>query len=147
MEIDETDKAIIQVLQQNARLSYRQVAQRIHVSVATVMKRIQRLEQEKIIKRYCALIDYDKLDYDIHVIIELRVSKGKLFQVEKQIATNPNVYAVYDHTGQFDATILARFKTRRSMDSFLKKIQTYDFVERTETLLVLNTIKEEGIQL
>ena len=70
------------------------------------------------------------------------VSKGKLFEVEKKIATDPSVHAVYDITGHFDVIVIARFKTRKSLDNFIKKIQTYDFVEKTETAIVLNTIKE-----
>ncbi len=80
-------------------------------------------------------------------MIEIRISKGKLFDVEKKIASNPNVFAIYDVTGSFDAVVLARFRTRRQMDNFLKRLQTYEFVERTETKLILNTIKEEFIKV
>ena len=52
------------------------------------------------------------------------------------------MFAIYDITGTFDAVILARFKSTRQMDAFLKKIQSYEFVERTETKLILKTIKE-----
>jgi len=145
--IDELDKKLLNVLQEDARLSYRQIAKRVKVSVATVMHRVKKLEKSGIIKRYSALLDFDKLGYDVQVIIDIRVSEGKLFQVERKIATHPNVYAVYDNTGHFDATIIAKFKNRRSMDNFLKKIQSYEFVERTETKLILNTIKEEGIRV
>ena len=147
MEIDDLDKKIMNALISNSRLSYRNIATMLKVSVATVMHRVDRLKKEKVIKGFTTLIDYDVLDYDIHVVIDVRVAKGKLFQVENKIASNPNVYAVYDTTGHFDATIVARFKNRRSMDAFLKKIQAYDFVERTETKLVLNTIKEEAVKL
>jgi len=147
MELDKLDKQIINTLISNSRLSYRKIAKMLNVSVATVMHRINRLKKEKIIKNFTTFIDYDNLGYDIHVIIDIRVAKGKLFQVENKIANYPNVYAVYDTTGNFDATIIARFKNRRTMDNFLKKIQTYEFVERTETKLVLNTIKEESVKL
>jgi len=147
MELDNLDKQILNTLISNSRLSYRQIAPILKVSVATIMNRINKLQKEGIIKSFTTQIDYDKLDYDIHVIIDIRVAKGKLFQVENKIANHPNVYAVYDTTGHFDATIIAKFKNRRSMDAFLKKIQTYEFVERTETKLVLNTIKEERIIL
>jgi len=77
----------------------------------------------------------------------MRISKGKLFEVEKKIAMHPNVFAVYDITGAFDCQVIAKFKNRRAMDKFLKLIQTYEFVQRTETILVLNTIKEQNIKL
>jgi DNA-binding Lrp family transcriptional regulator len=145
MEIDETDTRIINVLIGDSRLSLREIAKKTNVSVATVMHRIRKLEREKIIKKYTTNIDYEKAGYDIEAIIEIRISKGKLFEVEKKIANNSNVFAIYDITGNFDAVLMTRFKSRRQMDSFLKKIQTYEFIERTETKLVLNTIKEDTV--
>lgn len=145
MQLEETDKKILNILVNNSRLSLRQIAKKANVSVATVMHHLKKLEEEKIINKYTTKIDYEKIGYDVEVMIEIRISKGKLFEVEKKIAVHPNVFAVYDVTGAFDALILARFPSRRKMDNFLKKIQTYDFVERTETRLILNTIKEENI--
>ena len=147
MELEETDRRILNVLTENSRLSLRQIAEKVKVSVATVMHHLDSLEKEGVIRSYTANIDYEKIGYDIEVIIEVRISKGRLLDVEKKIAVHPNVFAVYDVTGAFDAVILARFKTRRQMDNFLKKIQTYEFVERTETKLVLQTIKEENIKV
>ena len=110
------------------------------------MNRVNALNKE-IIKKYTAVLDYEKLGYDAEVIIEVRISKGKLFEVEKEIANHPNVFAVYDVTGDFDAMILARFDSRRKMDAFIKKLQTYDFVERTNTRMILNTIREKQVKV
>src|SRR3989338_7319764 len=125
MEIDKTDVEILRVLEKNARLSLRKIAKKAGVSVATVMHRI------------------NKLGYELEAVISVDVAKGKLFEVERKIATDPSVHAVYDITGHFDVVVVARFKTRKALDNFIKKIQTYDFVEKTETAIVLNTIKED----
>lgn len=146
-DLDKTDKAILNTLLENSRLSYRQIAAKVGVSVATVLNRVKALEDAAIIKNYTAQLDYEKLGFDVEVIIDIRISKGKLYEVEKKILKHPNVFAVYDNTGHFDATILARFPTRRAMDNFLKHIQQFDFVERTETKLILKTMKEEGIRV
>jgi DNA-binding Lrp family transcriptional regulator len=147
LELDKKDTVILGVLDKNARLSLRKIAKKTGLSVATVMNRLKRLEEEGAIRKYSAVLDYDKLGYDMQAMIEIRVSKGKLFQVERKIASHPNVSAVYDVTGSFDAVVLAKFKNRRSMDAFIKKIQTYDFIERTETKIILNTIKEDQIKV
>ena len=143
-KIDELDEKILNLLLEDSRLSYRKIARILKVSPATIMNRINALNKN-IIKKYSALLDYEKLGYEIEVIIELRISKGKLIEVEKKIATHPNVAAVYDITGDYDAVIIAKFKNRKAMDLFLKKIQTYDFVERTFTKFVLHTLKEEPL--
>ena len=131
----------------NSKISLRELATKLKISFVTVMNRIKKLEKEGIIKQYTSKINYDKLGYGVSVLIEIRIAKGKLFELEKKIASSQNVYAVYDTTGEYDATILAKFKTTQQMDKFLKLIQTFDFVERTNTKLILNTIKEEQIKI
>ena len=142
-ELNETDRKILNVLLDNSRLSYREISKKVGVSVVTVMNRVKDLEKRGIIQKYTAKLDYEKLGYDITSIIDIKISKGKLALMEKKIASFENVIACYDVTGDFDAQIIVRFKNRRSLDSFLKKIQTYEFIERTRTNLVLNVVKVE----
>lgn len=138
------DKGILNALLENSRLSYRQIAKQLKISPATVMHHLNKLEESGIIRNYTVNLDYEKLGFDLNVIIDVRVSRGKLFEVEKRIANHSSVQAVYDITGDFDAIIIAKFTSRKNMDAFLKKLQTIEFVERTETKLILNTIKEEN---
>ena len=147
MQLEKTDRNILNVLIENSRLSLRQIAKKTNISVATAMHHINKMEGNGIIHGYSAKLNYEKIGYDIEVVIEIRISKGKLLEMEKKIAVHPNVFAVYDVTGTFDAILMARFPTRRQMDNFLKKIQSYEFVERTETKLILKTIKEENLKV
>lgn len=142
MNISKLDEKILNILLNNSRLSYRQMAKKLKISTTTVMNHIRELEENKVINRYTTDISCYKLGYEFKAIIQMRISKGKLFEVEKQIAKHPNVYAVYDVTGDYDAVLIAQFKTRVALDKFLKQIQTYDFVERTHTSLILNVVKE-----
>ena len=59
MELDETDKKILNVLVNNSRLSFRQIAKKVNVSVATVMHHIHKLEKENVIERYTTKLDYE----------------------------------------------------------------------------------------
>lgn len=145
--LDTTDRRIINLLIDNARLSSRDIARKLAVAPATVIKRMRRLEDEGIITKYTIGVKYSSIGYDMQVIIDLRIAKGRLHEVETKIGSHPNVFAVYDVTGSFDAVVIAKFRTRRELDIFVKKIQTYDFVERTETKLLLSTMKEHMIKL
>lgn len=147
MELSKNEMKILKVLAKNANYSYRQIAKETRLSPSTVMKNVEKLKKEGVVKRQISLIDYEQLGYDVQVIIQLKVSKGKLFEVEGKIASDRHVFAIYDQTGQYDATILARFKTRRELDGFLKKIQTFPFIEDTETSLVLNVMKENPVSV
>ncbi|MBI5148350.1 Lrp/AsnC family transcriptional regulator [Candidatus Pacearchaeota archaeon] len=142
MKIDNTDKKIINALIDNSRLSCREISRKLRLNVVTVLNRMRKLEKEGILKKYTAEVDYKKIGYDIEVAIDIKISKGRLFEVEKKIASHPNVFLVYDLTGESDALIFARFPSTQEMDNFLKDIQKYDFVERTHTRLILNRLKE-----
>jgi DNA-binding Lrp family transcriptional regulator len=143
MHLDETDVKILEVLTADARLSSRQVAKQCDVSIGTVLSRIKKLEGEGIIKGYTALLDQEKLGYELTVVTEITVSKGRLLEMENEIARIPNVCCVYDLTGLADAAIIAKFKNREDLSKFTKHLLSLPFVERTNTHVVLTTIKED----
>jgi len=143
VQLDEVDKAILRELISNARLSFREVARRVGVSTATVVNKVRKMEEEGVIKGYTAIVDVEKLGYDVTALIEVVISKGKVADVEEEIAKMPNVQAVYDVTGQSDAIIVARFKSRAELSKFVKKLLSMEYVERTITHVVLNIKKEE----
>ncbi len=142
MPTDDLDYKLLRELLINARNSSRKLAMAVGKSALTIIKRIEKLESAGIIKGYSAVLDFDKLGYNITAVINLKVAKGKLKEVETRIAKHPNVFSVYDVTGSYDTVVLARFKSVRSLDNFLKLIQTYPFVEGTQTSIALNVIKE-----
>ena len=147
LQLDEIDVKILNVLMEDAKMPLREIGKKLNISFVTVLNRIKRMEQEGVIKGYAAQIDTKKIGFDTCVIIHVIIAKGKMLELEKKIASSRHVASVYDTTGDFDAVIVAKFKSTSSMDSFLKKIQTYEFVERTNTALVLHTLKEGQIVL
>ena len=143
IELDETDVKILKLLLSNSRLSFREIARHLNLSVGTVISRIKSMEKERIVKGYAAIVDHEKLGYELTAVIEITVSKGKLLEVEKEVAKLKNVCAVYDITGLTDALIIAKFRRRQELSEFVKKILAMPFVERTNTHLVLATVKED----
>ncbi len=143
IELDEIDVKILKLLLSNSRLSFREMARHLNLSVGTVISRIKSMENERIIKGYAAIVDHEKLGYELTAVIEITVSKGKLLEVEKEVAKLKNVCAVYDITGLTDALVIAKFRRRQELSEFVKKILAMPFVERTNTHLVLTTVKED----
>jgi len=141
--LDETDVEILKALTLDARLSSRQIAKQCGVSIGTVLSRIKRMENEGIIRGYSALLDHEKLGYELTVVSEITVSKGRLLEVENEIARLPNVCCVYDVTGLIDAVIIAKFKNREELGKFTKRLLAIPYVERTNTHVVLTSIKED----
>ena len=143
VNMDEIDISVLKQLVEDARLSYNELARRIGVAVGTVVSRIHSLERQGVIKGYSAILDPEKMGFDVTAIIEIIISKGKLLEVEEEVAKNPNVYGVYDVTGASDAIVIARFKNRQELSKFIKSLLSSDFVERTLTHVALGTMKED----
>jgi len=144
MNVDEKDLQILKHLLVDARQSARQLSQRLDVSTVTMISRIKKLEEKKIIKGYSARLDHNLLGYDITAVIEIKTNQGKMLEIENVIAKETNVISVYDITGDADTLVIAKFKDRASLSKFVKKISAIPNIENTVTHIVLNTIKEDS---
>ncbi len=145
-EVDELDREIIRELMKNARKSSREIAKNLGISASTLIQRVNRLEKEKVILGYSANIDYSKLGYEFMGIIEITIRKGALLEVQKKISSMPDVAAVYDITGGSDSMVLVKTRSRSELSKLVKAILGIAEVERTNTHVILNVMKEEHRQ-
>jgi DNA-binding Lrp family transcriptional regulator len=141
--IDDLDRKIIRVLNQNARQSFRDVAKEVGTSVTAVINRVKKLEESGFILGYIPLVDPEYFGLNLIAIIALRISKGKLLETQEQIAKNSRAVAVYDITGEWDSLIVGYFKDRQDLNDFIKELLSLENVDRTVTHIVLNVVKEE----
>jgi len=142
MDIDKIDEKILKNLMVDARVSARQLALKLGMSTVTILSRIKKLEKEKIIRGYTALIDHEKLGYDLTAIIEVVANKN-IVDIEEKVSKIENVCAVYDITGSTDTIIIAKFKERSKLSEFVKSLSAMANVDNTITHVVLNTTKED----
>jgi Lrp/AsnC family transcriptional regulator, regulator for asnA, asnC and gidA len=141
--LDELDRSILEELNVDARRSHRAIAHRLRVSPTTVSARVARLEEDGVIRGYIPLLDDEQLGWDLWAAIGIRISKGRLKEVEERLAHDPHAYAIFDVTGEHDALLLGRFRDRRDLDRFVKHALQDPHVERTNTQMVLNRVKED----
>lgn len=141
--LDALDRSLLQELNIDARRSHRELAHRLQISPTTVSSRLARLEHDGIIRGYVPLLDDELLGWELTATIGIRISKGKLREVEERLARDPRAYAIYDVTGDFDALLIGRFRDRRDLDRFVKRALQDPYVERTYTQVVLNRVKED----
>jgi DNA-binding Lrp family transcriptional regulator len=147
MELDETDKQLIEALQEDGRLSMRALADMVGVALGTVSNRLGKLEENGVITGYTVTLDADKVGWEMSVIVGLRIVKGELLPVQRLIANDPRVFAVYDVTGEMDSLVFARVSDRDDLDDFTKTVLSTEGVERSTTMVVLNTVKEQSVKL
>lgn len=143
--IVDLDIEILRKLSEDGRISLRQLGKDLGNSPVTIKNHVEKLEKKGIITNYGAKINFEKIGYDIIALIELTISKGKMLEVEQEIAKNPHIFAIYDVTGEYDALIFARFKNRGDLSKMIKEeLHASPYVERTNTHMVLNVIKENS---
>ena len=145
--LDEIDKKIIKVLQDDARTSLRKISELVKVSLGTVSNRVKRMEANGVIKGYSVILDPDQIGWELNVVIGLRIQKGRLIEIQERIAKDSRVNGVYDVTGDFDSMVIAKAKNRKDLDDLSKNVLSIDGVERSITHLVLNTVKEKTASL
>jgi len=143
MKIEELDRKILNVLNRDARMSFRRIAKELRISPTTLYNKVKKLERSGVLKGYIPLINKESVGYDLMAIISLRVRQEKDIEVQKAIAKFPQVGAVYEVTGDWDLILVCYFKGRDDLTNFLKKELPLSNIERTITHLVLNVIKEE----
>ena len=144
MQLDDTDRRLLAVLLEDARISQRGLAQRIGVAQGTITNRLRRLEELGVIKGYTVLLEPESIGWTMTVITGLRIEKGSMINVQQNIAADPRVFAVYDVTGDYDSMVLARVQSRKDLDDLTKTVFTLKGVQRSFTQVVLNTVKEDG---
>ena len=141
--IDELDKKILGALNNNARMSFRQVAKNLGISPATLHNKVKKLENSGVLKGYIPLIDTESIGYNLMAIIGLRVKQEKEIEVQEAISKLTQVGAIYEITGDWDLILICYFKGRKDLTYFLKKRLPLSNIERAITHLVLNVVKEE----
>jgi len=144
LRIDELDIQIIKLLQEDSRLSYNKIAEKLGISVGTAYNRIKNLEERGILKGYTIIVDPDKVGYGLTALILVQAEGKHLTEVESEIAKIDNVTSVYDITGEFDIAVISRFKDRDSLNKFIKSLLSLPHVKKTVTNVVLNVVKEDS---
>lgn len=147
MVLDSTDRAIIEALCQDARLSQRQLAQIVGVAQGTITNRLRKLEEDGTIQGYSPILSAESVGWSMTVMAGLCIEKGKIMDVQRHISSDSRVFSVYDVTGDWDSMVLARVKDREDLDNLTKTVFTLDGITRSYTHVVLNTVKESGVIL
>jgi len=145
--LDEIDEKVLREYVEDSRRSYREIARRLGIAPGTVVTRIRKLEEQGIVKKYTVQLDSEKLGYDLTAIVECTISSGMMVEAGHEITKLRNARAIYNVTGDSDVMVIGKFKNRRELSDFTKKLLKLPNVERTKTHIVLITIKEDLYQI
>lgn len=143
--LDDDDKNILNELQKDCRINLVDLAKKLDIPKSTIHYRIKRLEEENIIEGYHAKVDLFKMGDDFQGAVLIRAKYGPDFtqKVGEMLSTIPGVWAVYNILGEIDFIVLMRAENREEFVKRLEIIESSNVVERTNTLVIANIVKED----
>lgn len=136
MGMDDIDRKILKILQENARTSLKTIAEKTFLSSPAVSARIEKLEKDGIISGYHAMIDPMKLGYHIIAFINLDVIPEDKPRFYAYAQGMPNVLECSCVTGEFSMLIKVAFQSTMELDIFIGQLQKFG---KTSTQIVFST--------
>ena len=141
--VDDTDKLILELLQEDAKITIKEISEKVGKSPTAIRSRIVRLE-EKYIKKYVALIDCRQLGYREILMASLRVNAtNPLEEVKKEIESMEKIKYAYVVTGEYPLFIMAKCLNHQDSMGLIETLRNLPGVEEVKTEIVLDRIKED----
>jgi Lrp/AsnC family transcriptional regulator, leucine-responsive regulatory protein len=144
--LDDKDLAILRLLQQNARMTVKEIAAAVHLSTTPVHERIKRMEATGIIKQYAALLDPAKLNKGLTAICYVSLkehSKTAGTQFIKAIHAMTEVVECYNISGEFDFMLKVVCRDMNAYHDFhVNKLSSVENMGHVQSVFVIGVIKQ-----
>ena len=139
--MDDTDRVIVALLQQNARRSYQDIGGRVHLSAPAVKRRVDRLEQDGVIRGYTAIVDPPAFGWHAEAFVDL-YCEGKMpgEAIKRAVEREPGVVSAHPVAGEASALLHVMARDTKDLEAVLERIRGFDGVTRTVTEVVLSTL-------
>ncbi len=142
--MDTVDKEILRLLQQDASLTVKQIAKRVHLSTAPCWRRIRRLEEAGVIQGRVAILDARKVNADVTVFVNIKIDRHRkdwIDQFAPAVSALPEVLEVYRMSGDVDYLLKVAVGSIDAYDQFYKKL-----ISRVELSNVSSSFAMERIK-
>lgn len=151
-KLDKVDLQILRTLQQNARLTVKELAARVSLSSTPVFERLKRLESGGYIKRYMAVLDAEKLNQGFVVFCNVKMSsmsRDIASGFAERMRQTPEVVECYNISGSFDYLLKIHAPNMKYYQEFILNILgTVEHLGSLESVFVMDIVKQEyGIPL
>jgi len=148
-EIDNTDLKILEILMQDAKRPYTEVAKKVNVSQGTVHVRMNKMEDAGILEKTTLRINYAKLGYDITAFIGIYLEKSALYDmVLSKLRSIPEITNIHYTTGNYSMFVKIHCRDTNHLKEVLHdKMQQVEGIERTETMISLEESLDRNLKL
>ncbi len=142
-EFDATDRAILELLQENCKQPMAAIGQKVGLSAPSVLERVHKLEESGVITGYKAQVDAQRLGKDVTSFIGVAIEgPSAIGQIERGIQALDDVLECHHVTGTYSFMLKVKVENTGSLEQLIDKLRCIDGVVRTETLVVLSTVVE-----
>ncbi|MBO2537810.1 MULTISPECIES: Lrp/AsnC family transcriptional regulator [Rummeliibacillus] len=121
IQLDEMDHQIIELLNQNGRISFTDLGKKVNLSRVAVQARIQALLEKGVIERFTAVINPEQIGFQVSAFFNVEVEPKNLQEVAEILASDPAVSSLYHMTGPSKLHMHGLFRDNREMEEFLEK--------------------------
>ena len=121
-DIDSTDQQILDLLLEDARMSYVDIAEKVHLSRVAVKARVQALEKSNVIEKYTAIINPDRMDRVLSVFFDMDFEPSKVEEAIKILLENDAFTQVYRMTGPCKLHVHAIVSVDGGMEELLRDV-------------------------
>ena len=136
--VDEIDEKIMELLEENSRMTYVEIGNSVGLSEGAVRNRIQSLVSDKVIKRFT--ID-KSISHGVRALTMIAVEPGvPTFEVSKKVNQLEGVERIYEVTGEYDIVMVSNGNNIEAINKVIEDIRKISGVEKTNTIIVLRTI-------
>lgn len=143
--MDDMDTSILELLQANARLTNTELARAVNLSPPAVHARVKRLERAGLIDSYAAILNQEKVGFDLVCFVQIGLAGHQIEQVQlvhKTICEMPEVLECHHVTGDFDFLLKVVIRNRQGLHHFIvEQLVTIPGVSRVNTSVVLKEVK------
>lgn len=148
-EIDNTDLKILEILTQDAKKPYTEVAKKVYVSQGTVHVRMNKMEEAGIVERTTLRLNYSKLGYDITAFIGIFLQKSALYEkVLNELKKIQEITNIHYTTGNYSMFVKIHCRDTNHLKEVLHdKMQQVEGIERTETMISLEESLDRNLKL
>lgn len=148
-EIDNTDLKILEILTQDAKKPYTEVAKKVYVSQGTIHVRMNKMEEAGIVERTTLRLNYSKLGYDITAFIGIYLQKSALYEkVLNELKKIQEITNIHYTTGNYSMFVKIHCRDTNHLKEVLHdKMQQVEGIERTETMISLEESLDRNLKL
>ena len=143
--LDDIDKAILNLLQDDATLPLKRVAEQVHVSIATAQRRIQALISNGVITKQVAIVDPNKVGYGLTAVVMIEMARSNTsmqHRFERLMNAQPQVMSCYEVSGDADFMLMVNAKNMSDYHRFTTGLLTYENnVRNFKSQFVMNFTK------